>query len=95
MHDDFGEKSMDWGVVLQGDRFYALLQIRALTYGPTYAFAVHGQSAACRERIEWENWTSASYRVDRCPTRAGHRCSRGTALRPHCRMPPGVSGSVC
>lgn len=51
---DFGEKSMDWGVVLQGDRFYVLLQIRALTYGPTYAFAVHCQSEACRARIEWE-----------------------------------------
>ena len=31
---DFGEKPIDWGFVLQGDRFYALLQIRALTYGP-------------------------------------------------------------
>lgn len=51
---DFGEKPIDWGVVLQGDRFYALLQIRALTYGPTYAFAVNCQSEACRARIEWE-----------------------------------------
>jgi hypothetical protein len=37
---DFGEKAIDWGVVLQSDRFYALLQIRALTCGPTYAFKV-------------------------------------------------------
>lgn len=51
---DFGEKPIDWGVVLQGDRFFALLQIRALTYGPTYAFAVNCQSEACRARIEWE-----------------------------------------
>jgi hypothetical protein len=28
---DFGDKGIDWGVVLQGDRFYALLQVRALT----------------------------------------------------------------
>jgi hypothetical protein len=31
---DFEDSKIDWGKVLQGDRFYALLQIRALTYGP-------------------------------------------------------------
>jgi len=51
---DFGDKEIDWGKVLQGDRFYALLQIRALTYGPEYAFAVSCQADACRARIEWE-----------------------------------------
>ena len=51
---DFGDKVIDWGQVLQGDRFYALLQIRALTYGPEYAFAVNCQSDGCRARIEWE-----------------------------------------
>ena len=51
---DFGEKPIDWGLVLQGDRFYALLQIRALTYGPTYAFAINCQNEACRAKIEWE-----------------------------------------
>jgi len=51
---DFGDKEIDWGKVLQGDRFYALLQIRALTYGPEYAFAVTCQSDGCRARIEWE-----------------------------------------
>jgi hypothetical protein len=50
---DFGDKAIDWGQVLQGDRFYALLQIRALTYGPEYAFAVTCQSEGCRTRIEW------------------------------------------
>jgi hypothetical protein len=50
----FGDAAMDWGAVLQGDRFFALLQIRALTYGPAYAFAVACQSEACRARIEWE-----------------------------------------
>lgn len=34
---DFGDKDIDWGAVLQGDRFFALLQVLALTYGPTYA----------------------------------------------------------
>jgi len=51
---DFGEKDIDWGLVLQGDRFFALLQIRALTYGPEYAFSVGCQNSACRARIEWE-----------------------------------------
>ncbi len=45
---------IDWGQVLQGDRFFALLQIRALTYGPEYAFAVNCGSDGCRARIEWE-----------------------------------------
>ena len=51
---DFGDKDIEWGRVLQGDRFYALLQVRALTYGPEYAFAVTCDSGACRSRIEWE-----------------------------------------
>lgn len=40
--------------MLQGDRFFVLLQHRALTYGPEYAFAVPCQSDACQSRIEWE-----------------------------------------
>ena len=51
---DFGDKGIDWGVVLQGDRFYALLQVRALTYGPEYAFSLGCQNDACRARFEWE-----------------------------------------
>ncbi len=51
---DFGDKDIDWGQVLQGDRFYALIQVRALTYGPDYTFAVTCKSEACRARIEWE-----------------------------------------
>lgn len=50
----FAGDTVDWGLVLQGDRFFALLQLRALTYGPEYAFAVHCQNSACRARIEWE-----------------------------------------
>lgn len=48
---DFGDK-MDWSSVLQGDRFFALLNTRALTYGPDYGFAVSCRN--CRARIEWE-----------------------------------------
>jgi hypothetical protein len=51
---DFGAKTMDWDKVLQGDRFYALLEIRALTYGPEYAFSVVCREGACRARIDWE-----------------------------------------
>jgi hypothetical protein len=50
---DFGE-SIDFGKVLQGDRFFALLQIRILSYGPEYAFAVSCESRSCRVRIDWE-----------------------------------------
>ena len=45
---------LDWGKVLQGDRFYALLMVRALTYGADYAFGVGCRNDACRARIEWE-----------------------------------------
>ena len=40
--------------MLQSDRFFALLQVRALTYGPTYAFALGCQNEGCRARFEWE-----------------------------------------
>jgi hypothetical protein len=45
---------LDWGKVLQGDRFFALLMVRALTYGAQYAFGVGCKNDACRARIEWE-----------------------------------------
>ena len=45
--------SLDWSKVLVADRFYALLQIRALTFGDDYTFGVQCQSAGCRERFEW------------------------------------------
>jgi hypothetical protein len=45
--------ALDWSKVLVADRFYALLMIRALTFGNDYAFSVQCQSAACRERFEW------------------------------------------
>ena len=49
---DFGGEVIDWDAVLQGDRFFALLGIRALTYGPFYSFSVSCRN--CRARIEWE-----------------------------------------
>jgi hypothetical protein len=49
---DLRDRPIDWGSILQGDRFFALLNIRALTYGPEYGFAVSCRS--CRARIEWE-----------------------------------------
>jgi len=45
--------ALDWSRVLVADRFYTLLQIRALTFGEEYAFAVQCQSSGCRERFEW------------------------------------------
>ena len=45
---------VDWGKVLQGDRFFALLMVRAMTYGPEYAFGVSCRNDACRARIDWE-----------------------------------------
>jgi hypothetical protein len=51
---DFGDKSIDWGKVLQGDRFFALLQVRMLSYGPEYAFSVSCENRGCRARIDWE-----------------------------------------
>lgn len=46
------DQSLNWGAVLQGDRFFALLNIRALTYGPNYGFSASCRN--CRARIEWE-----------------------------------------
>lgn len=44
---------LDWSKVLVADRFYALLQIRARTFGDEYAFSVQCANAGCRERFEW------------------------------------------
>jgi hypothetical protein len=45
--------TLDWSKVLVADRFYTLLQIRALTFGDDYVFSVQCPSATCRERFEW------------------------------------------
>ena len=49
-----GPTGLSWDQVLQGDRFFILMRIRAQTYGPLYAFTVPCQSQTCRARIEWE-----------------------------------------
>jgi hypothetical protein len=51
---EFEGGKVAWDQVLQGDRFYALVEMRALTYGPDYAFAVTCREDGCRARIEWE-----------------------------------------
>jgi hypothetical protein len=48
------EQPVPWDRVLVGDRFFALLKIRALTYGPNYAFALSCEQPGCRARIDWE-----------------------------------------
>ena len=50
---DFGT-AVDWNKVLQGDRFYALLMIRALSYGPEYGFSVTCSNSSCRAIVDWE-----------------------------------------
>lgn len=45
--------ALDWAEVLEGDRLFALLQIRIATHGPSYAFDVPCPTASC-EPIEWE-----------------------------------------
>lgn len=47
--------SLNWGRVLQGDRYYALIQIRIAGFGePDYPFRVQCQDRNCREPIDWE-----------------------------------------
>ena len=46
--------TLDWSKVLVADRFYALLQIRSLTFGDEYAFSMQCRHASCREKFEWE-----------------------------------------
>jgi len=50
----FGTSAPNWAEVLVGDRFYALLQIRACSYGATYEFSVPCSNRDCRARIDWE-----------------------------------------
>jgi hypothetical protein len=50
----FGLSAPNWAEVLLGDRFYALLQIRACSYGPSYEFSVSCSNRDCRARIDWE-----------------------------------------
>ena len=71
---DFGGKTIDWDKVLQGDRFFALLEIRALTYGSEYAFSVTCSEPGCRARIDWE------LDLRQLPVRAFSEASRAAFL---------------
>lgn len=47
--------TVDWGKVLTCDRFWALLCIRAATFGDNYEFDVNCQDRGmCGKRIKWE-----------------------------------------
>lgn len=45
---------LDWGKVLAGDRYYALLKIREATYGEEYSFKYQCSEVSCRHKYEWE-----------------------------------------
>jgi len=51
---EFPGDAVDWGRVLQGDRFYALMQLRIITFGPTFTFQHVCTQRNCRERFDWE-----------------------------------------
>ncbi len=44
--------ALDWGNVLEGDRLFALIQIRVETHGPEYAFDVPCPTTTC-DAIPW------------------------------------------
>jgi hypothetical protein len=50
---EFASDKPQWGKVLQGDAFYCLLQVRALTYGDEYDFSVRCRNSSCRQAIDW------------------------------------------
>jgi hypothetical protein len=50
----FGLSAPNWSEVLVGDRLYALLEVRAVSYGPMYEFGVTCSNRECRSRIDWE-----------------------------------------
>ena len=50
---EFATNRPQWGKVIQGDTFYCLLQMRALTYGDDYDFAVRCRNSDCRRNIDW------------------------------------------
>ena len=45
--------ALDWAEVLEGDRLFALIQIRVATHGPSYAFDLTCPTPSC-DPIEWE-----------------------------------------
>jgi hypothetical protein len=53
IYDFAADAPVDWSKVLVADRFYTLLQIRSLSFGDEYSFAVQCANAICRKRFEW------------------------------------------
>lgn len=52
---DFGNKAIDWGRVLVGDRFAALIQLREATYpGKDYTAKIECPRTLCKNKIEWD-----------------------------------------
>ena len=47
---------VDGPISAEGDRFFALLMVRALTYGPEYAFGVGCRNDSCRARGEGDSF---------------------------------------
>lgn len=89
---DFGDKGIDWGAVLQGDRVYALLQVHALTYGLEFAFALGYQNNGCRARSSGEPPRYAAGAVEpgggsrrRAPAGPNRVDSRARGAPPHPR----------
>ncbi len=61
--DDFEGGTIDWNKVLQGDRFFALLEIRAFTYGAEYSHRLALEPVQGRVRqayIELQKTTATS-----------------------------------
>jgi len=60
---EFPGDTVDWGRVLQGDRFYALMQLRIITFGEEFVFQQVCQQSNCRHRFDWEfNLTALAVR---------------------------------
>jgi hypothetical protein len=46
--------AFNWSNALVGDRFYAMLMLRCLTFGEDYVFKIQCQEGACRSRFEYQ-----------------------------------------
>lgn len=50
----FTNDRISWNDVLIGDRFYALFQIRIISFGPSYEFSVRCGDPDCGKKFSWE-----------------------------------------
>lgn len=46
--------AFDWANALQGDRFFAYMMVRVLTFGSEFIFKIQCQDSFCRERFEYK-----------------------------------------